>query len=155
MKKTCWACSGDGVLPVLEIRKSVDGGVSLRESLCECTCEFAKRFTHTEETETIQDGKKKFTKKRYDDSQSYANLFGSGYQFPWDEQVLRAREPWVTYLEVYLLYKYENARLLRETKQARLVRDHSILEQYLGKTWAEMHQNINKPDPAPVRNYWN
>ena len=111
----CLRCNNSGQIQVLSYEVSVANKPQLTESIYVCNCSHAIDIRWTRD-EYVRDDSGKRVKKTLSDivSARFDDLF-SRLQFPWNEQIMKSREPWIDYQEVYLACKIITQREFLKT----------------------------------------
>ena len=130
----CLKCNNTGMVPTLAYYDML-GKLFARESMSICDCNKRNRVTITKEKNVTDDfGKTTKVKVKEAISVNHPGIF----QFPWTAQIMRFREPWVDYHEVYQIYKnYHRDKRLKEDNYD-ITRSMDVLNKHFKTTFQEL-----------------
>ena len=116
----CMRCSNTGLVPVFWMQSWANRFIG-QETCLVCSSHKAHDFKYEKEKEDYDNGKRIRFKKTEIISRRFDEKFPEGTQFPWTEEMMRSRDPMVTYHEYYQVCMYESLRATRESGKMQLI----------------------------------
>ena len=137
----CLRCNNKGVIPVLSAKQQGNRLIPVEE-IYACSCEKAKDlYTYTEKEYTTDEGKRKKGRIKKILSTRFDDVFNET-QFKWTEEIMKSRNPYIDYMEVYLASHYLSVRTMNEINKFSALTDFDYLENQKGLGMSQIFNNF-------------